>query len=70
MANKFIQAEAASRLGSIQVLGMAISTEQESNVIKQYRILVVGGSGAVGSEHSKSNCMMTVTRSVRQPARK
>ena len=32
---------------------MAISTEQESNVTKQYRISVVGGSEAVGSELSK-----------------
>jgi hypothetical protein len=29
---------------------MAISTEQESNVMKQYRILGVGGSGPYGKQ--------------------
>jgi hypothetical protein len=32
---------------------MAISAEQESNVTRQYRILAVDGSGAVGLELSK-----------------
>lgn len=49
MAKNSFDLKPLFRAGLMQALGMAISTEQESNVMKQYRILVVDGSGRTAS---------------------